>query len=535
MQSKVGKGANLSLPFILFPFTPFLPVSSYFRVNPNRKMRILLTALFFLTLSPLLQADELSNRLRLILPGEDAPTVNERQFLYQRVSQLFKELEGDKVAKKSTIKQISRIKNRLQRTYLLTYTTSAGLADAFHNGKYNDATAAVLSALAYEHFGIDYEVYVDHWETHLVVDPTGLAIEVYQPRHEKHRDEMEASFRRDYLDLLRATIIDDLPNIGEKEVNELFERYYYASGKKLSFGQLSALLLYRQAQSAYRAKDYQKAIDVLELALQKEERPAFLVLSKASELQLKAITAPDVEGDINTLFKQWAERPDNRYLPAAILQHFDEKQRLLLAENKLGEAADLLGDYLQRAPSGNKEWAKNLTDLQQYRLLCHYFTNGRMDLAQRLAESLFAEDPEDETMRFILGELVIDALRRTRLTGSEFTTAVELAASRYPFIRKQDRFADLLLRELAWKVRDRYEADDLHGGTDALHRFRQALIDIPIGDKRSLWTLTAFIAASNYHFRMEEFQQAREFVSEGLRYNPKEDYLLHRRDLLQRY
>ncbi|WP_020571923.1 hypothetical protein [Neolewinella persica] len=498
-------------------------------------MRILLTALFFLALTPLLQADELSNRLRLILPGEDAPTVNERQFLYQRVSQLFRELEGDKVDKKSTKKKIVRIENRLHRTYLRSYAPNADLADAFRNGNYNDVTAAVLTALAYEYFDVEYEVYVDHWETYLIADPSGRAITSYQPSHEKHKDEMEASFRRDYLDLLRATIIDNLPNIGAKEVNELFERYYYPPDKKLSFGQLSALLLYRRAQSAYQAKNYQKSIDLLELALQKEERPAFLVLRKASELQLKAITQPDVEGDINTLFKQWAERPDNRYLPAAILQHFDEKQRLLLAENNLGGAADLLGNYLQRAPTGKKDWAKNLTDLQQYRLLRHHFTNGRMDLAQRLAESLFAEAPNDETMRFVLGELVIDALRRTRLTGSEFTIAVESAASRDPFIRKQDRFADLLLRELAWKVRDRYEADDLHGGTDALNHFRQALVDIPIGEKRSLWTLTAFIAASNYHFRMEEYQKARDFVSEGLRYNPNEEYFLHRRDLLQRY
>lgn len=498
-------------------------------------MRILLSVFLTFALSPLVQADELSSRLRLVLPGDDAPTVNERQFLYQRISFLFRELEGDKVARKNTKKKISRIENRLHRNYLRNYATDAGLADAFRNGRYNDATAAVLTALAFEHFGVDYEVYVDHWETHLVADPDGRATAVYQPRHEKHKEEVEASFRRDYLNLLRATLIDDLPNIGEKEVNTLFERYYYAPDKKLTFGQLSALLLYRRAQSAYQDGNYQQAIDLLELALHKEERPAFLVLRKASEIQLKAITQPEVAGDINTLFVQWGERPDNRYLPAAILQHFDEQQRLLLAQNKLGEASELLADYLARAPAGNIDWAKSLTDLQQYRLLRHYFTNGRMDLAQRLAENLFTADPDDEAMRFVLGELVIDALRRARMTGSEFSAAVESAASRYPFIRKQDRFADLLLRELAWKVRDRYEADDQHGGIDALNHFRRALIDIPIGEQRSLWTLTAFIAASNYHFRVGEYQQAREFVAEGLRYNPEEDYLLHRRDLLRRY
>ncbi len=498
-------------------------------------MRLLLILFLFSAFSATLRADELSSRLRLLLPGDDAPTVNERQFLYQRISHLYQELEGDKVARKNTRKKISRIESRLERQYLRVYATNATLADAFRTGKYNDATAAVLTALAYEYFEVDYYGFVDHWEVGLVADPESRKEVVFSPAHEKHEEKAEATFRRDYLDLVRATLVDDLPNLRADQTEKLYGRYYYEATKKLSFGQLSALLLYRRAQASYRNKAYTEAIALLELALQKEERPAFLVLRKAAEIQLKAINQPTVEGDIAALFQQWGERPDNQYLPAAILQHFDEKQRLLLAENRLGEAAELLGDYLERAPAGHDGWSQNMRDLQQYRLLRHHFTNGRMDLAQRLAESLFAQSPDDEAIKFVLGELVIDALRRSRSTGTEFTAAVEAAAARYPFIRQQDRFADLLLRELAWKVRDHFEADDLHGGTDALNRFRRALLDIPIGEQRSLWTLTSFIAASNYFFRMEDYQRAREFVAEGLKYNPEDPYLLHRRDLLERY
>lgn len=490
--------------------------------------------LLFATLAPL-RADELTSRLRLVLPGDDAPTVNERQFLYQRVSTLFQELRGDKVDRINTKKRISRIENRLHRNYFRTYAANASLADAFRNGKYNDATAAVLTALAFEEFKVDYDVYVDHWETYVVADPTGRAEAIYPPGHEKHKAAAEAAFRRDYLAVIKGTLVEELPAMTTAQVDKLFARYYYQPDKKLTFGQLTALLLYRRAQIAYREKNYEGTTKLVELALQKEERPAFLVLRKAAEIQLKAIRGPEVEGDIYSLFQQWTELPDNRYLPAAILQHFDEQQRLLLAENKLGEAADLLGDYLSRAPAGNAGWAKNLSDLQQYRLLRHYFTNGRLDLARRLAESLFAQNPEDEAIKFVLGELVIDGLRRSRSTGTEFYAAIEAAATRYPFIRKQDRFADLLLRELAWKVRDHYEQDDAHGGLDALNHFRRALVDIPIGEQRSLWTLTAFIAASNFHFRLGDYSSARDLVAEGLRYNPDDSYLLHRRDLLARY
>jgi len=495
----------------------------------------LLFSLLLLALSLSLHADVLSSRLRLLLPGDDAPTVNERQFLYQRVSQLFAEMEAIKIGRKSTKKKISRIPTYLRRDLLRTYDPAARLTDAFRHGRYNDATACILTALALEHFEVAYDGYVDHWSSHLVADPDKRQTELFAPNHKKHKPQTEAIFRRDYLDLVRATVAEDIPNITIAEADQLFERYYYAPGRKLSFGQLSAFLLYRRAQSAYKVEAYQEAVDLLDVAMQKEERPAFLVLRKAAEIQLKAITQPEVEGDIPTLFAQWAEIPDNKYLPAAILQHFDEKQRLLLAEKRIDEVAELLGDYLSRAPTGRTEWAANMRNLHQYRLLRHHFVSGRIDLAQRLAESLFAQNPDDEGIRFILGEIVIDGLRRNRLTGSEFTSAVEAAAERYPFIRKQDRFADLLLRELAWKVRDAYEADKRYAGENALTEFRSALVDIPIGEQRSLWTLTAFIAASNYHFRLEEYQLARDYVAEGLRYNPSDPYLTHRRDLLGRY
>jgi len=194
------------------------------------------------------------------------------------------------------------------------------------------------------------------------------------------------------------------------------------------------------------------------------------VLRKAAELQIKAINRPEVEGDISTLFLQWTEAPDNKYLPAALLQHFDEQQRLLIADSRLGKAADLLSEYLSRAPVGKTAWTEEMSLLQKYRLLSHHFLKGNISEARRLAEGLYAGDPENETVKYLLGEIVIDQLRRSRATGQAFTKAVETAANNFPFIRRQERFADLLLRELAWKVRDVFAEDNGPGGEDALYR-----------------------------------------------------------------
>ena len=309
---------------------------------------------FLLLVSGYLSADALNARLRLLLPGDAPATVNERQFLYQRISDLFQDLDRqDKVGRKSTKKKIARIEARLRRELLRTYDAGAELTSAFRTGRYSDATAAVLTALAFEHFDVEYDGYVDYWEAYLVADPDGRAVAIHPPGSKKRKETSETLFRRDYLALVRSTVEEDLPPMGEKEAEQFFHRYHYQPDKKLSFGQLSAYLQFRRAQEAYLKKEYQAAMDLLEAALRREERPAFLVLRRAAELQYVALNQPEVSGDITTFFRQWNEEPDNKYFPAAILNYFDEEQRLQLAQGRPDLAERLLADYLRQAPAGS--------------------------------------------------------------------------------------------------------------------------------------------------------------------------------------
>lgn len=499
-------------------------------------IRYILFLAFLLFAGGSLSADALSTRLRLLLPGEEPARVNERQFLYQRISQLMLTLEkDDRVQRGSTKKRISKIQSRLRRDHLLQYQASATLTDAFRKGSYSDATAVVLTALLFEKYEVAYDGYVDYWEAYLIADPDERKVEIRHPQSQKWKEVKEENFRQDYISLVRATVAEEAPVLSAEEAKIFFYRYHYTPSKKLSFGQLSAYLQYRRAQAAYAEEKYQQTIDLLEAALRREERPAFLVLRRAAELQLAALNRPEVAGDIAEFFQQWEEAPDNRYLPAAILQHFDEQQRLLLAQKRPDLAQKLLENYQNRAPVGHEKWQAELAHLHHLRLLNHYFSNGRLDLAKGIAEDLYAENADNEAIRYILGEIVIDNLRRGKSSGTEFSSRVEAAANKYPFIRQQDRFADLLLREQAWKVRDLYAEDrpDLAG--PALDQFRQFLVDIPIGRERNLWTLTAFISASNYHFRMEDYHGARHFLEEALRYAPDDPYLTHRRTVLAKY
>lgn len=495
------------------------------------------TLLFFslLLFATNLRADALASRLRLLLPGEEASVVNERQFLYQRISGLFREMDAEKIGKKSVKKQIGKIADYLEDHQLKTYDDAADLADAFRRSRYNDATAAVLLALSLEHFDIDYYAIVDHWEAYLLVDPSGKKAIIKHPESGKRKEGREANFRANCVELVRATVEEDLESRSQDQITKAYESYFYSPKKPLTFGQLSAYALYRRAQGAYMKKEYERTVAYAKKASSRENRPAFLVIRKAAEIQLAALAPRDQTGDIDESYRQWTENPDNKYLPAAILNHFDEAQQLLLAQGRPDLTKSLLDDYASKAPAGSAAWEQELINLQRFRLVNHYYDKGRLDLAKNEAEALYADDPANEGIRYILGEIIIGSLRRTSARGDEFNREVQAAADRYPFIRKQDRFADLLLRELAWKVRDLYAVDRAKEADEALARFRTALIDIPIGRERSLWTLTAFYAASDYHFRQQDYGRARSFVDEALRYAADDQFLLHQKDLLSRY
>lgn len=502
-------------------------------------MRFLITILFLVVAGGAVGAApapvELQQRLRLMLPGDEPAVVNERQFLYQRFNLLFDELVDRKAGRKRTKKRIRRITDHLRDRYLRTYDPAARLADAFRTGRYNDATAALLTALSFERFDVLYEGYVDYWEVYLVADPDGKRAAVRPPGQRSRNPAGRANFRRDYLELIRTSQTDDLADLTEDGTLAVFARYYYDPTRRLSFGQLTAFLLYRRAQAAYRAGDFPLAVDLLDQALDREARPAFTVLRNAAVLELDAITAPTVEDETAELLAQWAEAPTNKYLPAAILQLFDARQRKMIAAGRLPAARELLDDYLARAPAGSLAWANAMTDLHQLRALRYRFQAGQLPEARRLAEALYARYPDNPTIEYLLGEIVIDGLRRTRGRGETFTTAAAAVAERYPFVKRQDRFADLYLREAAWRVRDAYATDDGGAGAVALAEFKDALLGVSVDERRSLWTLTAFIAASNYHFRQKEYDLARYYVGEGLKYNRKDPYLLHRQELLQRY
>ncbi len=498
----------------------------------HRTTCLLLSILFSLSL----QAFDLSDRLRLLYPGDEPAVADARSFVEKKLENLFRQLRyTDKLTRKSLRRQVRGIEDRVTRDVLRYYDPAAELADAFRNGTYNEATATLLYALTFEAFNLPHAGYVDHWESYLLVDPGGKRITVRNPSARPHTPETELTYRREYLGLIRSTLDKKLPALSPAEADAVFFTYYYQPGRRLTFRQLFAYAQFRLAQSAYATADYARADRLLANARLQESRPAFQLLERAQEIQLSALDRPDMESYVTELFALWQEAPHNRYFPAALLQHFDERQSILLKQRRPDDARELLAHYVIRCPDGQADWSNQLRLLQSLRLLAFYQEQGQTVQALHLAEALLAGAPGNSNFQGYVAELTLVHLRQTYPNPDELVAEAAKAAERYPFLLQHGRYADILLRQAALRVRDYFAAREETAGLEALTEFREKLSLIPNGYDRTLWTLTAFVAASNYYFAEKDYPPARAFIKEALEHDPANDFLLHQQDLLSRY
>ena len=496
-----------------------------------------LLCFLLLSLATLLRADDLTSRLRMLYPGEDAVAVQERQYLGKQLDNLFVRLNHyDRVDRRSRRKQLERIQERYERELLLTYDPGAELTDAFRSGRYNDATAALLYALTLEKYNIPYEGYVDHWESYLVADPQGKRpVRLHAPAVRAHSAAAERSYRREYLALLRGTLDEDFTTLSPTQADQLYYQYTYLPDRRLSFRELSAYAQFRRAQRAFAGRDYPTTAAHLTEARLLDDRPAFTLYQQAVTLQQASLTQPSEGAVVTELFAQWQEDTASQYLPARLLQYFDAQQQLLLAAGQAEGALDLLNRYCTRAPAHTPDWCAELGMLQSLRLLAYYQSRGENVQALHLAESLLHTHPEDDRLRGYVAELTLVNLRQTYTDAQELVHQAQKAARRYPFLVKHDRYADIVLRQTALRVRDLFAQENEPAGLRELAHFRKQLEEIPNGYDRTLWTLTAFVAASNYYFAEEDYAPARTYIDEALGHDPTNDFLLHQRDLLARY
>ncbi|OAV45441.1 hypothetical protein [Lewinella sp. 4G2] len=489
-----------------------------------------------LTIAQVTLAQSLPTSLRSLVPGETPAAANERQYLYAEFRDLYQDLrKEEKLDRRSTKKKIKKMRSYLEDEVFRHYDAKATLTDVFRSGSYNDATAASVMALALNEFEVDYDLYVDHFYVRLETDPDGKDIDVNYYVEEDITSEAKESFRSNYLILLGETLLPDLKERSPQDPFATFKEYYYNPSQALSLKQLGAYLQLRYAQVAYGEENFARSQSLLELAEGNDSRAAFLVFEKAVELASQPPPLQYESGSLDEMFAVWQANPDHATAPPAILRHFDEQQRIILATTDPGKTRNLLADYLERAPDGQTEWTSQMMQLQGLRMMEHYIAVGDLRAARLEAAELYQGFPEVSSYKQMLSNLIIAEVNKESLSGQAFKQRLLQLSGTYPFLLNSGQFANEGLREQALTIRDLYAGDRPDLALPAVEDFRRSVGRLSVNKIRSIWTLTAFYAASDYHFRIADYPGALRFIDEALSYAPNDPFLNHRRSVLVKY
>lgn len=497
--------------------------------------KYLLTLSLLLTITAGLYADRLEDQLRFLIPDEGGDRKTERQFFRRAFNDLVGQLEADKLGRQSTKKIVSRIRERIKNNFLREYVRGAELADFFRFGRYNDVSLALVYSLLLEHFDVSHFGKIDHWEAGILADPEGEKVWLSVPGRVKRGDPKEKAFRYDYVELLNLTVLPGRRPTSGTGVDSLFQRFHYGPKERLDFSTLSAYWHYQRAMLRYERGEYVEVIRTLGQARKRDDRAAFSALEQATYLQLAEMEGEDGKQALFYFFELWRKNPDNTYIPSALLTSFVYATNPLLHPGESFGKGEQLYQFMDSRGAHQPAWRNQLRELYYLQKSRYFAAQKNHEEVMAYVDSLYVLQPEHPVFQKFVGSLSLQSIRSSGARGRELKAMLDQLTLRYPFLLYHPAINDMLLADQARNIRDLYDADNSYQGDSQLAIFRTQLSQAPADDRRSLWVLTAYIAASNYYYRYYEYAQARRLIEEALRFAPKDPYLDHRLDLLRRY
>lgn len=499
-------------------------------------MKILLHIYLLLAVSALYADDRLEDHLVFLMPdAQPQVATTERAYFSRAFGALVAELKAENLEKKHKAQQLAYISERLQKNFQRKYVAEASLADFFLKGHYNDASLAIVQALLLTELSLPYVILIDHWQPKLLADPAKAKIWLQSPEAKQTKVIDQRAFQADYLALLRLTLLPAAPTANGADQDSLFQQYYYAYKNPVSFEQLTAFWHYQRALRAYRQADYEKVLQTLSQARLRDERPAFGALERAAQLQLIEKDGINSQENLFYLFEMWHKDPRNGYVPAALLANFVQASDTLLKAGASFLAAEQRYHFLTSRGQAHPRWQNQLRELYYLQKSRYYAAQNRYDLAMPYVDSLYISEPQHPVFQQVVASLSLRAIEKSGASGQELKTQLDQATNRYPFLFRHPGIRDLLLRDQAKHIRSLYDAEQGYQGDNQLAIFRTQLHLGKADARQAIWVLEAYIAASNYYFRLGKYLHASQLIQEALKYAPEDHYLLHRLEVLQRY
>ncbi|MGH1434816.1 MAG: hypothetical protein ACRBG0_10185 [Lewinella sp.] len=480
----------------------------------------------------LLAADrsaELDQQLQLLLPGTGIQEQSVRAYAKERISEMLTSLEAQNIRKKKPHKALAMLREEMGQRFLKNHQPFSKIQFFFTQGQYDQTTASAVYAMTLDYLGMQYLLQVQGTEVSLLVDVGKNTERIRVKGASPLNAENERRFQNAYLEVLRS--VGYIPTAEwNNPPDQLFNRYYLGGDQQLSLRQLASFLYYRQALRAYADHAWASSLDWLYQARQLHPWPVQEVLQRAIWLQL-ATEDTKTTTSLDYLWKIWERSPGAPW-QGQLIHRFNELLRDHPAPNSwvIDSTYDAFKERFTDYP-GALGQLREIYYLQSARM---HAQQGNTVSVMNYMDSLYRYQPNNTAIHEVLAGMLVWSLRKEREFESGLAR-ITAYSKKYPFLTTNSLFQDRHLLYQAERVRYYFDQDDRIKGLHYMEDFKRLAKSSGRTPRYDSWVLTAYLAASNYYYRQNDYRQALNFIEQGRQESPTDAYLDHRADVLLKY
>lgn len=479
---------------------------------------------------------DLKSKVRFLQAVDSTATETIATDLTAQIEQIVADLEAENLKKKKPLKAAKLLYATVHERLLTKYDEDAQFVDIFTSGSYNCVTASALYALVLEELGLPYELHELPTHVYLVYDPAGeyLIVESTAPS--------TGIFELDKEDIAKELLAEKLISQAEydrKTADQLYADFIESEDKIIDLRGILSDLYFNAGVLAMYEEHYPEAEALAEKAVYLASNEMKIELwSNSLLLQLDNMRFEEPESFRALFALQYFPAYEALAMEDLVTNYSNASEQFLIANNKKDQYAALREYFLTHLLAADKETRATLDFNHFVQMGRHHGLLEQYEQAYVYLDSAYQLQPDHLQVQSMLRDLIFGNINKKANEGETSTLAEYLKEEnrRFPFMRENDRFRELLIfSEFALVI----EGFENNQEEEALAAYEDVKPRIPsLKDETSASEMAiseVFTSASSYYFRILDKKEAFRWLEEGLKVLPGNEEILRKRKMLEEY
>jgi hypothetical protein len=449
--------------------------------------------------------------------------------VYDAEKKFYGSLDTEKISSKRNDKKVKTIYDQIHDRFLSKYELMNKFEDIFYSGYYNCVSATALYGLAFTRLSIPFTIREKPTHVYLIAYPESERIMVETTSPVGGAITINQQFKQNYVATLKNQKLISADEYATKDVNELFDKHYFAAEENISLVQLVGIQYMNDGIFLLEKRM------PLEALYQLEKAYLFYPMERMTYVMM---------GAAHDAFKNRTEKDEVHALLLAKLSRY--KKYGITAEMIYGEFARVVQDLLFE--KGDKEKLKRYFDhllasvsdpeIQKEITFIYHYEYGRFHYSQaRFNECIpfYKQALQIKPRHHDLNNIFVSAIAQSvkSRTNREILTSLENYATEYPFLYENNIYNEML--GIAYLIE--FDFNFRRGLLKEAEKFRTTFETFtkahPGVTYDNFMIGQAYSAAAVYYFKNGQTSKAKSLIARGLELSPGNYELLTRKKMIE--